>query len=318
MALSLCPDCRKGTLHWDTDREGPRPVDRLLCDRCGYVVAVEDWHIPATAMREGRCRNCGGIFHRDACLDCGLSSAEDREVHEELRALVHPTAHQLACARLAMAMGRRLIALKLATAAAHDGATPEVARTLRVNLLQQIGEENAALADARQWTADHPGSASAWATFASQLVLRGRVGEAVAAFRKALDIDPDANRVRAKLAQLYLDLERFGQAQAAARRVLSQPGDREATLAALEVMARYVELLIRQEDTGAVDEVIEALGPRSRRHPVFLCASAWLALHKGNTSAARRELKQARKLAAEHPLVEEVEGMIKGRRRWWW
>jgi tetratricopeptide (TPR) repeat protein/uncharacterized protein YbaR (Trm112 family) len=317
MALSVCPECRKGTLGWTTVREDDRPVDQLKCDRCGYVLAIEDWHIPLSPVRDGRCRNCGGVRYQGSCLDCGLSEEEDLEVHEELRSLVHPTADRLACARLAMAMGRRLIALKLATAAAHDGPQPSVARALRINLLKQIGETRAAMSDARQWTVESPSEPVAWAAFADQLITMDRRGEAIAALQKALELDPEAHRVRARLAQLYLDLERWGQAQAEARKVLAQKGDREATLAALEVIARYVELLIRRREVKAVEDALKQLGPRARRHPTFLCASAWLAWRNENDSLARRELKLARKLQANHPLLQDMENLVKGR-RWWW
>ena len=317
MALSVCPECRRGTLGWATGREGERPVDQLRCDRCGYVLAIEDWHVPASPMRAGRCRNCGGVRYQGACLDCGLSEEEDREVHEELRSLVHPTADHLACARLAMAMGRRLIALKLATAAAHDGPQRSVARALRISLLRQVGEQRAALGDARQWTVESPSEAGAWASFAEQLIGSDRRGEAIAAFQKALELEPEAHRVRARLAQLYLELGRWGQAQTTAREVLAQKGDREATLAALDVIARYVELLIRRGEVRSVEEILKGLGQRSRRHPTFLCASAWLAWRNDNVSLARRELKLARKLSAGHPLLQEMETLVKGR-RWWW
>jgi len=275
--------------------------------------------VPASPMRQGRCRNCGGVRYQGHCLDCGLSEEEDLEVHEELRALVHPTADRLACARLAMAMGRKLIALKLATASAHDGPKPDVGRALRINLLSQIGEDAAAFSDARQWTVESPDQAVAWAAYAEQLSSAERKGEAVAAFQKALSLDSNAHRVRARLAQLYLDLGRWGQAQASARAVLNQKGDREATLAALGVIAHYVELLIQRGEQRSVEEVLESLGDRAGRHPTFLCARAWLAWQDNNHTLARKELKAARKMQvnSEYPLLEQMEELIKGA-RWWW
>jgi len=306
-------------LGWITGREVDRPVDQLRCDRCGYVLAIEDWHVPVSPMRQGRCRNCGGVRYQGYCLDCGLSEEEDLEVHEELRALVHPTADRLACARLAMAMGRKLIALKLATAAAHDGPKPDVGRALRINLLLQIGEAPAALSDARQWTVESPEQAVAWAAFAEQLAGADRRGEAVASFQKALELDPAAHRVRARLAQIYLDLGRWGQAQSAAKKVLNQKGDREATLAALGVIAHYVELLIQRGEQRTVEELLDSMGDRAGRHPTFLCARAWLAWQNNNQSQARKELKLARKLQpnSDYELLTQMEELIKGG-RWWW
>jgi tetratricopeptide (TPR) repeat protein len=247
-----------------------------------------------------------------------LTAGEDLEVHEELRGLIHPTADRLSCARLASAMGRRLIALKLATACAHDGPQAVTARALRITLLRQIGEEGAALSDARQWTVDHGDTSQSWATYADELVLSGRKGEAVEALKKATEAAPEAWKVRARLAQLMMDLEHFGHAQAEARAVLEQRGDREATLAALEVMAQYVELLIARNDAQAVEEAIGTLGERSRRHAAFLCASAWLALREDERSRARRDLKLARKLQPDHPLIGELEAQVKEAKKGWW
>lgn len=318
MAASTCPDCRKGALKWRTHLDGYRPVDRFACERCGYCVAEEDWHVPAAPMRAGLCRNCCGALEDETCTECGLSVTEDVEVHEELRSLIHPTADRLSCARLASAMGRRLIGLKLATCAAHDGPQEQTARALRIALLRQIGEEGAALSDARQWTVDAADVSLAWATYADELVLSGRKGEAVQALQRAVDAEPEAGRVRASLAALLMDLDHYGPAQAEARAVLEQKGDREATLAALDVLARYVEKLIANNDAAAVRDAVSGLGDRSRRHAAFLCAHAWLALQDGERSRARRELKLARKLQADHPLILQLEARVKETRKGWW
>ncbi len=318
MAASTCPDCRKGSLKWRTHLDGYRPVDRFVCERCGYCVAEEDWHVPAAPMRPGQCRNCCGPVRDDECDECGLAVAEDIEVHEELRCLIHPTADRLSCARLASAMGRRLIGLKLATAAAHDGPQEETARALRIALLRQIGEEGAALSDARQWTVDAGGESLAWATYAEELVLSGRKGEAVQALQRAVAVDSEAGKVRARLASLLMDLEHYGRAQEEARTVLEQRGDREATLAALDVLARFVEKLISNGDAAAVRAAVSGLGERSRRHAAFLCAHAWLALQDGERGKARRELKLARKLQADHPLIPSLEARLSEAKTGWW
>ncbi len=317
MAASTCPECRKGTLHWETRQENERPIDTFVCKRCDYIVAIEDWHVPAEPLKPGRCWNCGGPRRHGICADCALTEDDDRAVHEELRQLIHPSASRLSCAQLAVATGRRLLALKLATAEAQDGPQHDVARALRVQLLRQIGEASASLSDARQWTADDPDSVAAWGTFADALVQEERLSEAVRAFERALELDPDAHRIRARQARVFLDLNRYGQAQIAARRVLDQRGDREATLAALDVMARYIELLIDREDLTGVKEILNILAERARRHPAMLAASAWLALKNDDVGLARRELKEARKLQEDHLLIAKIHALLKAQRRWW-
>jgi len=295
-----------------------RPIDTFACERCDYVLAEEDWHIPLQALSAGRCRNCCARRVEGHCVDCGLAVAEDAEVHEELRRLIHPSADLLASARLAVAMGRRLIALKLATCAALDGPQPEVARCLRIQLLRAIGEDRAALSDAREWVhSEGRLSATAWAAFADELEANRKSGEAIEAYIKALELAPNAHGVRARFSRLLFDLQRYGQAHEEALSVLDHPGNREATLTALDVMAGYTELLLLRGEGLAVQEVLEELGSRATRHPVFLCATAALAIQERRIGDARTALRAARKLQADHPLVEKLEGLLKSSKKGW-
>lgn len=315
---STCPECRKGKLTWETRRRGDLPVDVFACDSCGYVLAEEDWQLPLLPLRPGRCRNCGGLVRTNLCVACGLHVTEDVAVHEELRQLVHPTADALSAARLAVAMGRKLVALKLATAAAADGPSPADARALRIRLLQEIGEEASALSDARQWTQDAPNDAPAWASAALAFGAASRTGEAIAAYARALEIDPTDVAVRARFARLLLDVRRFGQALEQAYQVLASPGDRQATLTALEVVAEYTETLVRHREVLATREVLTRLGARTRNHVVFLCASAWLADQDGDAQRAASDLVAARRLQGDHPLVGELAASVRPPRRSWW
>lgn len=282
------------------------------------MLAEEDWHIPLGALQANRCRNCCARRLDGRCVDCGLALHEDSEVHEELRRLIHPTADLLASSRLAVAIGRRLIALKLATAAALDGPQPDVARCLRIQLLRAIGEEAAALSDAREWVhTEGRSSATAWAAYADELEVHRKPGEAIEAYLKALELAPNAHGVRARFARLLMTLQRYGQAHEEALVVLEHPGNREATLVALEVMAAYLELLLLQGEALAVREVLAELGTRAVRHPVFLCASAAIALQEQRLPDAKADLRKARKLQADHPLVAKVEGLIKASRKGW-
>jgi tetratricopeptide (TPR) repeat protein len=265
-----------------------------------------------------RCRNCCGRRIDELCVDCGLSAAEDVAVHEELRRLIHPTADLLATSRLAKAMGRLLIALKLATAAFLEGPQPEVARCLRIQLLRSIGEEAAALSDAQEWVHNEGRfSAMAWAACADELEIHRKPGEAIEAYSRALDLAPNAHGVRARFARLLFGLQRYGQAHGQALTVLEHPGNREATLAALEVMAGYLELLLLRGESLAVREILEELGNRAARHPVFLCASGALAIQEQRLADAKNDLRAARKLQSDHPLVEKLESLLKTNTKGW-
>ena len=68
----------------------------------------------------------------------------------------------LEAAGAAAEMGRRVLATKLATAAVHDGPRKAIARMLRVSLLQDLGELDAALGDTERWVRLNP-TGSGWA-----------------------------------------------------------------------------------------------------------------------------------------------------------
>ena len=190
-----------------TLRRGRVPVDVLQCQSCGVAVAEEDWMPPLQALLPGRCVNCGERRDFDNCVGCGLTHHEDVQVHDELRFMIDPKMSHLDAARQASRIGRRLLALKLSTAAAasNERGQGEVARALRIWLIAAIGEPEAALEDSKAWVEQvQDPSAMAWASHGQQLENGGFTGAAADAYEKALKKNGNQHAIRARRAAILL------------------------------------------------------------------------------------------------------------------
>ncbi len=313
MARVYCPDCQE-TLHWDTRLVQKQLVDVFICDRCGYTKASEDWHLPLEPPRRGTCRNCGGSRRSSVCSVCGLTTTEDAEVHDELRMLIDPEQDLLTCAGLAAEAGRKLIALKLATAAVHENGS-KVARLLRVSLLQELGEIEVARSDCRWWTQEEPDNGTAWAVYGEVLLANLEHAEAMKAFLRSLALSPEDHLTRARLAERLLQAERFAQARENAECVLEKEREGEAREIALGVLIRYAQRLMQQGDAVAVQEVIDPLDLESNAS--LMAIESWLHWKAERVDEAHASLRKARNLDPEDELVEEVQKALgKKRRRW--
>lgn len=320
MAEDRCPECRKGTLSWDTRRVRDQPVDLYVCDRCQYVLAEEDWHLPLDPPEQGCCRNCGGIRRKGACARCGLTSMEDAQVHQELRALIDARADTLVAASIAADQGRKLLALKLATAACHEREGEDVGRLFRLSLLQDLGELSAALSDCKQWIRGSGAeSAVAWAVYGEMLLNNLRQGEATEAFRTALRLDPEDHLTRARLSRHLYAMGRYAQAREGAQSVLQHGPDGEPAHIARDVLSEYALHLMRQGDLVAVRDVVAAVGEdHAARSARLLALQAWLLWEDGQLDPAKQRLREAHDVDAEEPLVDELKGPL-GVKRWsWW
>jgi tetratricopeptide (TPR) repeat protein len=89
----------------------------------------------------------------------------------------------------------------------------------RAHLRAQMGQRDAALADAQALTAAHPArSAGDWFNLGFLLDEAGRLDEAEPAFRRAVLIDPKLDRAWYGLGLLLIRLRRFDDAVAALKR----------------------------------------------------------------------------------------------------
>jgi tetratricopeptide (TPR) repeat protein len=296
------------------------PIDLLSCGRCSAAVAEEDWVPPLLPLLAGRCVNCGHLRDRDGvCASCGLNATEDAEVHDELRQIVAPAADLFEAAREATRQGRRLMALKLATAAAafhgHDAA-----RAFRVWLLNALGENQAALDDAKAWVENHPDPpVLAWSSLGQAWHHAGFPGAAADAFGKVLVKDPKLHDVRSRRSQILLSMRREGQAIDEALTVLDQEGvDERSADAALEVAEALASKFEEQLRNDEVARILEKSARYVGRSARLLAQRARLAAVGGDVAGAKKDLKAARRLVADLPEYQAVEKLMAQQRTSWW
>jgi tetratricopeptide (TPR) repeat protein len=296
------------------------PIDVLQCQTCGVAILEEDWFPPLVAMVPGRCMNCGDKRDFDNCVNCGLTREEDAQVHDELRFMIAPDQNLLEAARTAVRVGRNLIALKLATAAAslNEDNQGDIARALRIWLLGRLSDPALALEDARAWVENIPDpSAMAWATYGQQLQAEFP-GAAAEAYDKALKKDRSQHQLRARRAHLLMLLHREGQAYDEVCRVLEMQLDESTLNLALATAERLVDLFENEKRDDEIDRLIDRAGDNVEKSAVLLAHRSRLYALAGDTASAKVDLKKARKINPELPVYERVERAMKGGRTSWW
>jgi tetratricopeptide (TPR) repeat protein len=317
-----CSKCGSNDLRWTTLRKGRAPVDVLQCRACGTAAAEDSWDPPLRPLFPGRCWNCGEKRDLDSCVNCKLSRQEDIEVHDELRFMVDPQANHLKAARAANARGRRLLALKLATASAatNEDGEGELARALRVWLLSAVGEPQSALEDAKAWVdgVQDP-TALAWASYGQQLEASGSPGGAADAYEKSLRKNSKQPQIRARRAQLLIEIARRGQALDEVIRVLSTDGLDDATIDIASAVAENLcDAFESQHRDDEVKRLLEYAGDYVDRSAGLLAHRARLAAVNGDLSTAKRDLKLARSLQPDLPIYDRVERLMRPARQSWW
>lgn len=318
---SRCTKCGSTQLHWRTLRRDVS-VDVLLCQQCGTPQLEEDWTVPARVLKPGKCINCGEGRVNDVCQGCGLARPEDLEVHYELRDLIDPQATLLNASRTASKMGRRVLALKLATAATvldEDRKKP-TAWALRIWLLSAIGEPKAALEDSRWWvegTPDPP--AVAWASFGQQLEHQGYKGAAADAYSKAIDMDGEQLILRARRARLLITMGREGTAMREVARIFREKSASDETIeVAIEVAEHLCYAFEKKGHESEIEYLLDHGGPRLDKSPVLLAYRARRHALAGDVDRARRILKTAKALEPDLSIYERVQALIRPVRSSWW
>ena len=318
-----CSECHSDQLQWGVSR-GRVVADVLLCALCNHRERIEDWTVPLSPLRDSSCANCGQPGRRDPCEACGLSIAEDREVHLELRALVAEEDDFLSASRKANKLGRRVLALKLATAAClyGEGIRKEAARALRVWLLAAIGEQTAAYEDAKAWI-DQSTSPSqlAWGSLGQQCEQLELYGDATDAYGKALHVDPTQHLIRCRRAKLLLRQNRDGQALAEVYKLFELTSEKEVPTNALHVAAHLLDRLEKHNNLDDSARLLTLMGGNVSQSPALLGHAARINALAGKSKEARKQLSKARKLDPNLAIYSRVETVLNrsgdgGWRKW--
>lgn len=128
------------------------------------------------------------------------------------------TASKLAAMGL-LVVGRREDALERFSAMLRRWPNDAYALASRAHLQAQAGRRGEALADLGALLAHHPGrSAADWFNLAFLLDEDGRLDEAEAAFRRAVELDPKLDRAWYGLGLVLIRLQRLDEAVAALER----------------------------------------------------------------------------------------------------
>ena len=139
------------------------------------------------------------------------------------------------------------------------------------------------------------------------------------AYEKALKRNPNQHNIRARRAQLLLELRRGGQAKDEAIRVLSTSGvDDQSVKIASEVAEKLCDHFEDEYRDEEISKLLEYSADYVDRSPVLLAHRARILASDGDVYGARRDLKRARRLNPELEIYERVERAMKPARNSWW
>ena len=318
-----CSECHSDQLQWGVSR-GRVVADVLLCGLCNHREKVEDWTAPCSPLAPSSCANCGHPERQDPCLGCGLTAEEDREVHLELREFIPDETDFLSAARKANKLGRRVLALKLATAAClyGDVSRREAARALRVWLLAAIGEQQAAYNDAKAWVDQSKApSQLAWGSLGQQCEQLNLYGDATDAFGKALEVDPTQHLIRCRRAELLLRQNRDGQALAEVYKLFELTSEKDVPKNALHVAAHVLDRLEKHNNSDDSARLLSLMAGNVNQSPALLGHAARINALAGKAKEARQQLDKARKLDPNLAIYTRVETLLNrggagGWRKW--
>ncbi len=298
------------------------PADVLQCLDCSAVADTEDWVAPVAPMVPGRCTNCGSRFEMQTCDNCELTRKEVVQVHQELRDLVDPKLGFHDAAKEAARIGRKVLALKLATAgaASNDGGRGSQCRAMRIWLLQGLGRTQDALQDARAWvetTPDPPGLA--WAIYGQQLLQDDNKGAAADAFGQALKKDEKQHTLRAKRARLLVDLRREGQAADEAIKLIELKADDANVGIGIGVLEDLCDLHESKHREDELNRILDACREQWEKSARLMAHRARISGDAADFADAKKWLKKAKALNPDLEIYVRIKVAEEGdKKEGWW
>lgn len=308
------PCCNEPDLRWRQLAVADRWSDVYACASCAHVHNMESWHAALSFPGDHGCVNCGGALIDARCIGrCGLDVGRARSLHQDL-ARLHPTGDFLEAASSALEAGRQVLALKLATAATQWGsADPVLARTIRLQALEGIGQRDRALDEAYSW-ARSGAPAVIWALIAELEGATGNVNGAIEALRQAVEREPTNLPMWAELAELLAHTDARGPALQAARRALSDSACQTTCLNVIAAVAgRYYEETLLPDASAAMQHARLL----DRDHVGLAWLRARILEGEGRDDEATAWAERVLELKPDHP---EARAMVKRLRprRWLW
>lgn len=242
--------CPTMDLQWTQRIVDNQYADLYFCASCGHVHRTEKYAVSLRFPYQDRCVNCGGDLQADPtvpvpdatrirCSQCGLTAAEDRDLHDRLAAL-HPDGEFLAASKALADSGRYVLALKLATAETRWGVDAITGEVQRLGVLEAMNEVDRALDEAYEWAENEGCPSLVWGVIAQLEAGAGNLRGAMAALEKGLLQEPDNSEWWMDYADLNLHNDDRPGALRAASKAMHDPAIERRAIAVLsEVGERF-------------------------------------------------------------------------------
>lgn len=243
--LQCCPT---KDLQWTQRVIEEQYADVFFCASCGHVHRTEKYSICPRFPYQSRCVNCGGDLevvggnpqapqpHQVRCRGCGLTAAEDHDLHHRLAAL-HPSRDFLAASSALVEDGRYVLALKLATAETRWGRSPVDGEIQRLGVLEAMNEYDRALDEAHEWAENEGCPTEIYGVIAQLEAGAQNLRGAIAALEKGLQLQPDNAQWWADYADLMLHQDDRPAALRAGAKALNSAATEKRAMAVIAEVA---------------------------------------------------------------------------------
>lgn len=303
---------------WTTRTVEGQPRDIKIDATTNTAIAIASWTAPLEPLRPNHCANCGGPrelpdgvtisgggvrIPSPRCTRCGLSADEDLRHHQDIITRLGESTFADAAER-ASRTGRHVLALKVATAGAYYGEDRDRSRAQRIRELERVGASEVAQADVRAWLETaRPLTATCLRIVELQVKARQHQA-ALSTLNEGLRRSPTDRALLLRLAQLHHELDDEQHAIPLALRCLG-PED-EHSLAALEIVLVYAEALLQDHRANESADLINRAAPYAHRNARATFTLAQAEHKRGQSSEARRWLRQTLGLNPAHEAAVEL------------
>ncbi|MBX2796879.1 MAG: tetratricopeptide repeat protein [Myxococcales bacterium] len=324
MSQTQC--CPVMDLQWTPRLVDDQYADVYFCASCGHVHRTEKYAINFRFPYHDRCVNCGGDLRLTVelpqgqapdprqvrCTACGLTAAEDRELHDKLAAL-HPAHDYLLASQALAESGRFVLSLKLATAQVRWGEDPVSGEVQRLAVLEAMNEFDRALDEAYEWSDNEGCPPLVFGVIAQLEAGVGNLKGALTALERGLAVDPSNSEWWVDYAELNIHLDERPGAIRAAGKALGDPSTEQRAIAVIsEVGERYYAGGQYAEALGACSLARE----RQERFSEIAWLRARIAAVNQDTDYMVKWLQTTLELDPTHEEAAEMLAPYRKRRGW--
>ncbi len=300
-----------GNSVWVTMRVQGLPTEILRDRTTRKPLRMARLKVPLAPLKIGHCANCGGerkltvtmiapgedTDTSPRCQECGISLRADHRFHLNM-ARRFQSEDYLEAAEGASEQGRKVVALKLVTAAWHWGSTPELARSIRLDRLRDLGEEDLGEREAREWFQEDNAPGWVASLLVDLLLRRGSQDEAAEVLDEGILRDPRDRMLRLERAEL---LEEQGKRDAAIEDAVTVLGrnDRMAR-EAMGITQRIAAHWLHEGSPEKALRIFQLAAPESHRNAEMSFLRGCIEQAIGENAEVRRWMTHALNLDPHH------------------